>query len=285
MVYIIQRILDGLACREDLASIIAAGAEHGVRPSQMIYYRDLVWVLVAKELKLRYRNTVLGYAWSVLNPLAFAMVFFVVFKIFMRVPIENYTLYLITGLFPWQWFSNSVTSSNFFFLNNSSLIKKVKFPRYFLVIAGVLNDLIHFAISILVIVAFMIFHHKVPSLNWIVLVPFLVLVQFLLTMGIALTVSSCNLFFRDLERMAGILVMLWFYATPVIYSVKMIPPGLHWTTYVNPMTPVILCWRSLFLGDPLSLSYLGAAAGWAALIFAVGLLIYKSLEWRFAEIV
>jgi lipopolysaccharide transport system permease protein len=250
----------------------------------MTYYRDLVWVLVAKELKLRYRNTVLGYAWSVLNPLAFAMVFFVVFKIVMRVPIQN-TLFLITGLFPWQWFSNSVTASNFFFLSNSSLIKKVKFPRYFLVIAGVLNDLIHFALSILVIVGFMIFYHKYPSLNWIVLLPFLVLVQFLLTMGIALIVASCNLFFRDLERLAGILVMLWFYATPVLYSVDMIPQGLRWTIYANPMTSLVLCWRSVFLGDPLSLCYLGAATGWAVLIFLVGLRIYKSLEWRFAEIV
>lgn len=282
---IIQPGFGGLAFRQDLASNIAAGAEHGVRPSQMIYYRDLVWVLVAKELKLRYRNTVLGYAWSVLNPLAFAMVFFVVFKIVMRVNIPNYTLFLITGLFPWQWFANSVTSSNYFFLNNSSLIKKVKFPRYFLVIAGVLNDLIHFTLSILVIVVFMVFYHKAPSLNWIVLVPFMVLVQFLLTMGIALTASSCNLFFRDLERMTGILVMLWFYSTPVIYSVGMIPPKFLWWTYANPMTPVIICWRNLFLGDPLSLSYLGAAAAWAALIFAVGLRIYKSLEWRFAKIV
>ena len=189
---IIQRVFGGLARRRDLASIIASGSEHGVRPSPMIYYRDLVWVLVAKELKLRYRNTVLGYAWSVLNPLAFAMVFFVVFKIFMRIPVPNYTLYLITGLFPWQWFANSVTASNYFFLDNSSLIKKVKFPRYFLVVAGVLNDLIHFAFSIAVIVVFMIFYHKVPALNWIVLLPFLVLVQFLLTMGIALFVSSAT---------------------------------------------------------------------------------------------
>ena len=268
---IIQRVFGGLARRRDLASIIASGSEHGVRPSPMIYYRDLVWVLVAKELKLRYRNTVLGYAWSVLNPLAFAMVFFVVFKIFMRIPVPNYTLYLITGLFPWQWFANSVTASNYFFLDNSSLIKKVKFPRYFLVVAGVLNDLIHFAFSIAVIVVFMIFYHKVPALNWIVLLPFLVLVQFLLTMGIALFVASCNLFFRDLERLAGVVVMLWFYATPVIYPVDMIPQRLKWATFANPMAPLIICWRSLFMGTPLSFFYLGQAAAWAVLIFMVGL--------------
>jgi lipopolysaccharide transport system permease protein len=225
----------------------------------------------------------------VLNPLVFATVFFVLFKIIMRIPIENYPLFLITGLFPWQWFSNSVTASNGFFLGNSSLIKKVKFPRHFLVLAGVLNDLIHFALSILVIVVFMLVYHKHPSPSWVLLLPFLVIVQFLLTMGIALMVATCNLFFRDMERLTGILVMIWFYGTPVLFSVNMIPERFQalkiWITFANPMASLVLCWRSLFLGDPWSLSYLAAATGWAALIFLLGFRVYKSLEWRFAEIV
>jgi lipopolysaccharide transport system permease protein len=282
---IIRRILDGLVSRQDFASIIATGPEQVVRRSQIIYYRDLIWVLVAKELKLRYKNTVLGYVWSVLNPLVFAMVFFVMFKVIMRLSVENYALFLITGLFPWQWFSNSVTASNNFFLGNSSLIKRVKFPRYFLVLAGVLNDLIHFALSILVIVIFMLVYHKHPSLSWVLLLPFLVVVQFLLTMGIALMVSTCNLFFRDMERLTGILVMIWFYVTPVLFPLNMIPPRFQWTIFANPMGSLVICWRSLFLGVPLSPFHLAQAAAWAALIFVTGFGIYRSLEWRFAEIV
>jgi lipopolysaccharide transport system permease protein len=260
-----------------------------VRSGQATYYRDLIWVLVSKELKLRYHSTAFGYLWSVLSPLAFATIFFVVFKIVMRIKIEHYALFLITGLFPWQWFSNSATASNYFFLDNRSLIKKIRFPRHFLVMAGVLNDMIHFVISIPVIVAFMLHYHIYPSTTWIFLLPLLVIVQFLFTTGIALTLASCNLFFRDLERMTLIGVTFWFYLTPVIYSVAMIPEHYRWVVlygkYANPMAPIIICWREMFLNGTAPLTMVAAACGWAALAFGVGWWIYRSLQWRFAEIV
>lgn len=259
-----------------------------MRSGRLSYYRDLIWVLVSKELKLRYHSTAFGYLWSVLHPLAFATIFLflaMVCKIPRVGDMEHYALFLISGLFPWQWFANSATSSNYYFLDNRSLIKKIRFPRHFLAVAGVLNDTIHFIISIPVIILFMVYYRHYPSVAWVALLPLMLIVQFLFTTGAALALASCNLFFRDLERMTLICVSFWFYLTPVIYDQSMFPQRLAWVKYANPMAAIIICWREMFLHGTAPLTALAAACGWAAAAFAVGWWIYRSLQWRFAEIV
>jgi lipopolysaccharide transport system permease protein len=120
---------------------------------------------------------------------------------------------------------------------------------------------------------------------WIALLPILLVVQFLFTAGVALTLASCNLFFRDLERMTLICVSLWFYLTPVIFDQSMYPARFEWVKYANPMAPIIICWREMFLHGTAPLTLLAAACGWAAVAFVVGWWTYRSLQWRFAEIV
>lgn len=249
------------------------------------YARDLLGVLVAKELKLRYKHTVLGYAWSVLHPLAFALVFFVVIRRVMRVPVENYGIFLICGLFPWQWFQNSVAAANNFFLGNGTLIKKIRFPRSFLVLAGVLNDGIHFAASVPVIVLFLLYFDKTPSPAWLYQVPLLAAIQFAFTYGLALLVATANLFFRDLERLTVIFTMLWFYVTPVLFPASMIPPRLAWILYANPMGAVVECWRRVFLDGALPAGLCATAAGFALAAVGLGHAVYRRYEWRFAEVV
>jgi len=268
-----------------------------MKTGKLSYYRDLTVVLLSKEFKTRYKSTFLGYAWSLLNPLMFAAVFFLIFSIIVRIKTDvPYPLFLITGLFPWQWFTNSVNASNLFFLGNSTLIKKVRFPREFLVFSGVLSDMIHFVISIPVIVLFMLYYHyfpaegfaatDFPSLHWLWQVPLLVAVQFLITQGLALFVATVNLFFRDLERLTTLLTLLWFYLTPVIYPPELAAEkGYGWMLYANPMASLIVCWRSAFLEGTLRGDLLAVAAGFAVVIFLAGYQLYRSLEWRFAEIV
>jgi len=251
----------------------------------LTHSRDLIHVLVAKELKVRYRSTFLGYAWSLLHPLAFATVFFILFRVVMRIEMENYALFLIAGLFPWQWFQNSLTSASQLFLNNRTLIKKVRFPRSFLVVAGVTNDLIHFAISIPVILGFMLHFRVYPTWTWMWAVPILIVMQLALTYGLALVFATGNLFFRDLERLVLILTMLWFYLTPVLYPVSMIPERWRWAVYVNPAAPVILSWKSVFLQGVLPMDLLGAGVCWALVGAVAGQWLYSKLEWRFAEVV
>jgi lipopolysaccharide transport system permease protein len=169
--------------------------------ARLEHYRDLIVILTQKEMKVRYKSTLFGYVWSIAHPLAFALVFFMAFKVVMRIQMEGYAVFLIAGLFPWQWLSNSVNASPMVFLVNTSLIKKVYFPRNILPLATVLQDTIHFLLSIPVIVLFLFIYHKSPSLSWIYGIPVLLFIQLLMTYGLSLMISSINLFIRDLERL------------------------------------------------------------------------------------
>jgi lipopolysaccharide transport system permease protein len=254
------------------------------------HYVDLITVLIGKEFRVRYKSTVLGYAWSVLHPLAFAMVFFVLFTYVARFDdVSAYMVYLIAGLFPWQCLSNTMGTANFYFLGNSSLIKKVKFNRATLVVAGVLNETIHFAVSIPVIMCFMLWYGRSPSLSWLWQVPLILLIQTVMAIGLALTVATCNVFFRDLERLTTIAMHLLFYATPILYPVQRLaelPKGARFALlWLNPFTPLIQCWHGVFYDGVVEPQYIVGAAVWAALSLCVGVPVYRAMVWRFAEIV
>jgi lipopolysaccharide transport system permease protein len=254
------------------------------------HYIDLITVLIGKEFRVRYKSTVLGYAWSVMHPLAFAMVFFLLFTYVARFgEVKSYMVYLIAGLFPWQCLSNTVVGANFYFLGNSSLIKKVKFNRATLVVAGVLNETVHFAVSIPVIMFFMWCEGISPTLSWLWLLPLLVLIQTVMAVGIALAVATCNLFFRDLERLTTIVMHLLFYVTPIIYPVQKldeIPPECRRAVlWLNPFAPLIQCWHGVFYDSVVDPGLIAGAAVWAALCLWVGVRVYRAMVWRFAEIV
>lgn len=248
------------------------------------YYRDLIVVLTQKELKIRYKRSVLGYLWSIANPLALALVFFIAFKIFMKIQIKDYTLFLISGLFPWQWFSNSVNVSAMVFVGNTSLIKKVSFRREALVIATVLNDMLHFMLSIPIILIFVFFYGMKPSLQWIVGIPVLALIQLIMTFGVSLAVSAVNLFFRDIERIVFILTTLLFYITPIIYSEDMVPHKFRMLILLNPLSALMLSWRHLFMEGTLDMSTLVIAFVFSLLTLGAGYLIFRRLRWKFAEV-
>lgn len=248
-------------------------------------YKDIILVLTHKEIKVRYKNNFFGYLWSIANPLAFAMVFFIAFKVVMRVSIENYTLFLIAGLFPWQWFSNSVSASPLMFLVNASIIKKVNFPRNIVPLVTVLQDMIHFILSIPVIVVFLTIYHKTPHISWLYGIPLLLFIQFLITYGFSLMISSINLFFRDIERLTVLLLTFTFYFTPIIYAENMIPDRYIYLLKLNPLTPLIICWRNMFLDGFISLSYLTLSFIYAIFFLIAGYSIYKKLSWKFAEVI
>lgn len=254
------------------------------RTRNLEYYRDLILVLTQKELKVRYKNSALGYLWSIANPLAFAFVFFIVFGLIMKVQKEHYVLFLLTGLFPWQWFSNSVNASPMLLFGNASIVKKLNFPKNIIPLATVLNDTLHFTLSIPVIILFFLIYHKTPSFSWIYGIPLLLISQFLITYGISLIISSVNLFFRDLERLVNIMVTVLFYFTPIVYSENMIPQPYKHLIYFNPLATLIISWRNVLLNDRLDPKLLIITLIYGGIIFVVGQLIYKRLSFRFAEV-
>ncbi len=248
------------------------------------HYIDLIIVLTQKEIKVRYKSTIFGYLWSIGHPLVFAFVFFVAFKVVMRIQMEDYVIFLIAGLFPWQWFANSINASPMTFLGNVSIIKKVNFPRNIIPFTMVFQDMIHFVLSIPVIVLFMLIYHKSLSLSWLYGIPILLTLQFLMTYGGSLIVSSINLFFRDLERLTGLLITLLFYFTPIIYSEAMIPDRYKFLVNLNPVAPLIMNWRNLFLNGQLESIPLMVCICYSIFTFVIGYLVYKGLSWKFAEV-
>jgi len=248
------------------------------------YYKDLIVVLTQKELKVRYKRSFLGYLWSIANPLALAVVFYVAFKVVMRIQIENYTLFLISGLFPWQWFSNSVSSSSMVFVSNAALIKKVNFPCESLIIATVLNDMLHFILSVPVIVIFLFFYGLKPNLSWVVGIPVLLVIQFMVTFGFSVAISTINLFFRDIERIVSILLILIFYFTPIIYSGEMIPVKYKTLILLNPLAVLMLSWRDLFMKGILNFGSIAVSFLYSLIVLFMGYLIFRRLRWKFAEV-
>jgi lipopolysaccharide transport system permease protein len=248
------------------------------------HYWDLVVVLTRKEMKIRYKSSVLGYAWSIMNPLAFALVLYVAFQLVVRIDIPDYPAFLICGLFPWQWLNNSLTFSPNVFLRDSLLIKKTNFPKSVLVLAHVLQDMIHFLLALPIIVFFILLAGKFPSWPWICGLPLLLVVQLVLTFSVALFLASVNLFFRDIERLTATLMILIFYCTPVLYSADMIPTSYQVLLYANPLAPIILCWRSLLLHGTIESLPLLVASLHAVIAFVVGYGAYRRLYWRFAEV-
>ncbi len=255
-----------------------------MKSNSLRYYRDLVIALTQKELKVRYKRSFFGYLWSIANPLALALVFFVAFKIFMKISIENYTLFLIAGLFPWQWFSNSVNTSAMVFVANSSLIKKVNVRREVLVIAAVLNDTLHFVLSIPIIVVFIFFYDLRPSWTWIIGIPLLLIIQFIMTLGFSIAISAINLFFRDIERIVFIFTTLMFYVTPIIYSEEMVPSEYKTLIVLNPLSLLMVGWRNLFMYGTLDFKDTALAFIYSFIVAAIGYYIFKRLKWRFAEV-
>ncbi len=248
-------------------------------------YRDLLLVLLKKEMKVRYTNKMLGYLWSVASPLAFAFVYYIAFQVVMQVPIPNYPLFLLSGLLPWQWFSNSVDSAPQLFLNNAPIIKKVNFPRDIISMAVVLNHMTHFFLSLPVIVVFLLVFQKLPSVHWVYGIPLLMVVQAAMVHGITLILATFNLFLRDIERLVSILLNLVFYFTPILYSVELIPTQYRHLIFFNPVAPLMVNWRNMLMDGTLDWGYLVVSLGYSLLFLGLGYVVYRKLSWRFAEVV
>jgi lipopolysaccharide transport system permease protein len=248
-------------------------------------YRDLLAVLLQKELKVRYNNKALGYLWSVANPLASAMVYYIAFKFLMRFDIPDYPLVLISGIFPWQWFSNAVGSSPNLFVANASIIKKLSFPRNIIPLCAVLNHMIHFVASMPVIFLFLFLFKRSPDVTWLYGFPLLLVISLMMIYGISLILSSINLFFRDLERLTTIILNFTFYFTPILYPIEQIPEGYRKYIALNPAAPIIVSWRELILYNRLEPVYLLISAAYAVVFFAIGYSIYRRLSWKFAEVI
>jgi lipopolysaccharide transport system permease protein len=254
------------------------------RLTELGYYRDLVVTLTVKEMKVRYKRTFLGYAWSLLNPLVYAVTYWIAFKAILNVKIDGYLTFLLCGLFPWQWLASSLTSAPQAFVTNASLVKRIRFPRHLIVLSTVITEGLHFLLCIPVLAAVMMIGGRGgPHWSWLWGVPVMLLLQGMIIFGIALAIASCNVFLRDIERLLTLVMTVVFYLTPVIYAPEMVPPSLQPMLALNPFASLIVGWRALFLEGTLEPGVLAVAALAAVISLMVGALTYRRLQWKFAE--
>ena len=250
---------------------------------ELYQYRELLKTNVHKEIRGKYKGSFLGVIWSFLNPLLMVAVYAIVFPYLMRMQMDNYLIFLITGVIPWIFFTSVVTTGCNCVWTNGGIIKKVYFPREILPISVVLAALINFLISCIIILIFVIFGGVGLSFHLLWL-PIIAIIQSALSLGILFILSAINVYVRDIEYVVQFIMNLVFYATPIIYNVSMFPQRFRWILYLNPMAHLIDAYRSIFYYKQMpNVSSLILMSIISFIVLVCGYLIFKKLEKGFAE--
>jgi homopolymeric O-antigen transport system permease protein len=246
---------------------------------------ELLYLLVRKDLKVRYKSSVLGYVWALANPFLFAFVYWIAFKFVMRVQMENYSIFLITGMFPWIWLSSGVTLATRVFQTNSSLVKKVNLNRAVLPLSIVVEGMVHFLLAFPVIIIFLAFAGgEFPKLSWVWQVPLLIAVQLLFTYPLALVFSIANVFVHDVEHLVGVGFMLLFFATPMVYPITMVPQELRPYFVLNPVHALIDGWRAVLLDGTLHVPQFLYCLAWGVGLGIIAFAVFRKYGHRLGEL-
>jgi len=256
------------------------------RYSQFSQWAELLYLLVLKELKVRYKRSVLGYLWAIANPFVFALVYWVAFKFIMRVEMENYIVFILTGMFPWGWLSQSVTQGTGSFTNNLSLVRRVTLPKLILPLSNVMQEMVHFVFAIPIVFFFIVItgeHIHPLSLLW--QLPLMLVLQALFVFPLTVIGAVLNVYVRDIQYMVGILFSVFFFTTPMVYPLSMVPENYQQYFKLNPAYWLIDSWRIVFAGDILPLTHLAWVLGSIVGFSLLATWIYHRLASRIAELV
>lgn len=264
------------------------------RVSELVRYRNLILNLVVRDLKVRYKNSVLGFLWSLLHPLLMMAIFTIVFTIMLpQSEVKNFPVFVLCGILPWNFFSASVIGSTNSIVGNAHLIKKVYFPREVLPISAVLSNLVNFVLALVVLFA-MIFLFAMRLTPWVLLLPLLILTQVVFTVGIAFALSTLNVFYRDTQVIMEVLMLAWFFLTPVFYPITILPQShlflgfgldVQRLAYIfNPMASLIASYRViLYHGAPPAFDFLLRTIITSLAIMLCGYFLFARYRWSFGE--
>lgn len=246
-------------------------------------YRELLKTNVKKEIRGRYKNSILGVVWSFLNPLLQLAVYAVIFGALLAGGDPTYHIYICVALIPWTYFTTAITQSAFTIIGNGDIIKKVYFPREILPLSTATSGLVNYFISVPIILIFLLFSGIGFSFN-ILWLPLIAITQYILTIGIILITSAIDVYVRDAEYIINFIVTMMFYATPVLYSTSLFPEKYRWLLYLNPMTTIINCYRDIFYYKqcPHFLALFGVLVV-SIILLIIGVLIFRKLKKGFAE--
>jgi lipopolysaccharide transport system permease protein len=244
---------------------------------------DVVTVLAQKDFKIRYRNSILGFLWSLLNPLAYMAILTLVFSLLLRVSIPNYSAWLLLGLLVWRFFSIGTAQSLSSIVGNPSLVGKVYLPRYLIVLSNNLANLLGAALEFIALLPLIVLL-GVRLTAFVFLLPVILSLEFLLVFGLSLALSALNLKYRDFYQMWDIALQLGFFLSPIIYDPSLIPVRYQFVYFLNPVTGLIDSTRDIFLFSRLP-SFFDIAVVLLAntILLCMGFLVFRHFEPRFAE--
>lgn len=247
-------------------------------------YREMIVSLVQRDLKSRYKGSVLGFLWMLLNPLLQLCVYTIVFSTILRTGIEKFYLFLFVALVPWIFFSTCLSGGTTVILGQQDMVKKIYFPREVLPIAYTTSQFVNMLLSFIVIFVVVFFSGITIELTALLYLPVIMLIEYVLSLGITLLVSGLTVYLRDMQQILSILSMAWMYMTPVVYSVEMIPEEYVRFFYLNPMTPVIIAYRDiLYYGRAPKMGTLANAVILGIAILIIGEITFSRLQRGFAE--
>ncbi len=266
-----------------------------IRLAELWRYRELVRNLIERDLKVRYKNSVLGIAWSWINPLLMMLVFTVVFTVINRAPpnIPHYPVFILSGILPWNFFSASVVGATASVVGSGYLIKKVYFPREVLPLSAVLSNMINFLIALPVFFG-MALAFGVRLTPWVLFMPVVLLVQIIFSIGIGLLLATLNVYYRDTQIIMEVLMLAWFFVTPILWDARTISEtkvlfGVTWPVqrlvyWLNPMASIIASYRdTLYFGAQPAMDFFMRSTATAILILMIGYLVFQRFSTSFAE--
>jgi lipopolysaccharide transport system permease protein len=247
------------------------------------YLRDLMWVLVSREFKLRYKRSLLGVAWSLLVPMAQLGVLYVVFSYMLQLNIPHFSIFLLTGILPWTWFSGALTAASSAIVDNRELVKQVNFPVGVLPAVSVLSQMVHFVLALPILAGFLLAEGFRPTLPLISL-PIVMLIQLLLLLGLSYILATLQVRFRDTQYLLGIFLFLFFYVTPVFWDANRIQEPFRTIMLANPLASLLGAYRSIFMdGRWPSLVPMALLAVTSAALCSVCYVLFKRSRDRFVE--
>lgn len=246
-------------------------------------YRELLKNNVKKEIRGRYKQSVLGVLWTFLNPLLQLAVYALIFPLILKTTQPYYVIFVCVGLIPWTFFTSTISQSTWTIIGNGNIVKKVYFPREILPISVVTSAAVNFVISTIIIIAFCL-GYGLGLTKYIIFYPIILLIQYIFQLGISFILSAITVYFRDLEHFVQIILMLLFYATPIVYSKESIPQAFKFIININPMSHIIEGYRDIFYNQTMpDIKSLALVCGISIVLCVIGYFIFRKLQKGFAE--
>jgi lipopolysaccharide transport system permease protein len=254
--------------------------------AELFAYRELLTALTMRDIKIRYKQTLLGCAWAIIQPVMMMIVFSIFFGKLAKMPSDGspYAIFVYVGLLPWTFFATSITNSANSVVGAANIVSKVYFPRLIIPLSSVGSALLDFAVAAAVLVMLM-FYFGVGLTSNVLMAPVLITETIFTALGVGIGLAALNVAYRDFRYVVPFLVQFWMFATPVVYPASLVPAAWRWVLYLNPMAGAMEGFRSAFLGKPFDMLGISLSFIISVLLFTLGVIYFQKVERRFADII